>query len=288
MELKRAAFYIMVIGAVIIFLVVSCSEPDDEAPDHGVGNGYQEAPGEQGGDAHKPGRDDETGDRVVQWGYEGAGAPHFWGELEAEYALCQTGRSQSPVDISAVTVQPLAGIVVDYQPSPLTVVNNNHTLLVNYAPGSSITVAGKRYDLLELYFRSPSEHTIGGKSYDLEVQLVHKAADGQLGIVGVMFEAGPANKTVAKLWQYMPQRAGQTVEAGAVTVNAADLLPPDMAYFNYSGSSTMPPCNEGVNWMVLATPMNVSRGQVAQFTALFPSNARPLQPLNERAVLLSH
>ena len=281
MDLKKVAFYIMVIGAVIIFLIVSCSEPDDEAPDH-----YQDAPGEQTGDAHKPGSDD-TGDHAIQWGYEGAGAPHFWGELEDEYALCQRGRSQSPVDISAVTVQALDGIVVDYQPSPLAVVNDNHTLLVNYAPGSSITVAGKRYDLQALYFRAPSEHTIGGKAYDMEVQWVHRAADGQLGVIGVMFEAGPANKTIAKLWQYMPQRAGQTVEAGAVTVNTADLLPSDMAYFNYSGSSTMPPCNEGVNWMVLATPMNVSRGQVAQFKALFSLNARPVQPLNGRAVLLS-
>ena len=287
MDLKKIAFYIMVVGAVIIFLTVSCSESDND--DQAASDKHYKSDGHgDHGSKHAANGYGMKGAHAVHWGYEGAGAPHLWGELKAEYELCKSGISQSPIDISAVTVTELSDIAFDYHPSPLTIVNNGHTIQVNYAPGSSMTVAGTQYDLLQFHFHAPSEHTVGGKAYDLVAHLVHKAQDGQLGVIGVVFAAGQANETIATLWDNMPQQSGQTVAAGAVTINAADLLPPDLTYFNYAGSLTTPPCSEGVNWMVLVTPLSVSEGQVAQFTELFPLSARPVQPLNGRTVSLSN
>ncbi len=79
-----------------------------------------------------------------------------------------------------------------------------------------------------------------------------------------------------------------TNQVPGVKINAADLLPPDMTYFNFSGSLTTPPCSEGVNWIVLATPQSVSTEQVKQFTHLFPLSTRPVQPLNGRVVRISN
>ncbi len=227
--------------------------------------------------------------RDVHWAYDGEGAPSLWGGLKQEYALCRMGKQQSPIDISTVTITDLADIEFNYQPSPLDITNNGHTIQVNYAAGSSMTVDGKQYELLQFHFHSPSEHTVGGKAYDMVVHLVHKAADGQLGVIGVMFKTGgEVNNAIAKLWLNMPETAGETVKVDDVMISAADLLPRDLTYFNYSGSLTTPPCSEGVNWMVMATPGHIAPVQVKQFTDLFPLNVRPVQPLNGRSVKVSN
>lgn len=228
------------------------------------------------GQGHKP-----------HWTYSGAEGPVNWGAMSEEFKTCATGKSQSPIDISAANVTTLSNIEVSYKPSPLTVVNNGHTIQVNYAPGSSINVGGKQFDLLQFHFHSPSENTVGGKAYDMEAHLVHKAADGQLGVIGVLMKAGSENAVIKTIWSNMPKEAG-TVEKADVSVNAADLLPKDLSYFNFSGSLTTPPCSEGVNWMVLTAPTQMSTEQVSAFTTIFPLSARPVQPVNGRVVTLSN
>ena len=96
------------------------------------------------------------------------------------------------------------------------------------------------------------------------------------------------NNTIAKLWLNMPKTVGVTNRVNGVMINAADLLPVDFTYFNYSGSLTTPPCSEGVNWMVMATPNSIAPAQVKQFTDLFPLSTRPVQPLNGRVVNLDN
>jgi len=49
-------------------------------------------------------------------------------------------------------------------------------------------------------------------------------------------------------------------------------------------SLTTPPCSEGVQWLVLRSPVDVSSDQVAAFGKIYPKNARPTQPTNGRAI----
>ena len=51
-----------------------------------------------------------------------------------------------------------------------------------------------------------------------------------------------------------------------------------------TGSLTTPPCTEGVTWLVLKSPSQISKDQVAAFAKKYPHNARPVQPLNGRVV----
>ncbi|MCF6323703.1 MAG: carbonic anhydrase family protein [Gammaproteobacteria bacterium] len=262
----------------IAMLTVACSDSDDDhdakADDHGKATHAEKA-------SHAVKHAD-------YWAYEGDGAPHAWGVIKEEYATCGDGMQQSPIDISTVTIGPLSKIEFKYRSTPLELVNNGHTIQANYHTGSYITVGGKRYDLLQLHFHAPTEHTVGGKSYDMVAHLVHKAADGQLGVIGVMFKAGDKNKEIEKLWANMPTESGQTNTVKNTRINALDLLPVDLTYFNYTGSLTTPPCSEGVNWMVMATPASISAKQVKQFTDLFPASVRPVQPLNGRVVRTSN
>ncbi len=219
----------------------------------------------------------------AHWGYEGHEGPENWGDLSHDFSTCKSGKSQSPIDISSTKTAKLANIKFSYKPTPIDVINNGHTIQVNYAKGSSINVGGKPYNLLQFHFHSPSEHKVNGKPYDMVAHLVHQAADGQLGVIGVMMKIGKANPIIGSIWSNMPKAAGEqnTVKD---TVNVADLLPANHSYFNYSGSLTTPPCSEGVNWMVMQTPIDVSAEQVAGFTSIFAKSVRPVQPVNGRII----
>lgn len=224
----------------------------------------------------------------AHWGYEGSGAPYFWGDLKSEFSTCKDGKQQSPIDISAAIVTTLAKIQIDYHDAPLDIVNNGHTIQVNYKPGSSITIGSKQFDLLQFHFHSPSEHTVGGKVYPMVAHLVHKAADGQLGVIGILLKEGQANALIDQLWGHLPPHAGEKIAVEGETINVTGLLPKDMTYFNYSGSLTTPPCSEGVNWMLLTTPVSLSAEQIERFRSLYAFNARPVQPVNGRPIGLSN
>ncbi len=224
----------------------------------------------------------------VHWGYSGHEGPEHWGTLSPSYQVCKDGQKQSPIDIHGVAKKALDPIQFDYTAKPKSIVNNGHTIQVNMNPGSSITVNGKTYKLLQFHFHSPSEHTINGAPGDMVAHFVHQAADGQLGVVGVLMNSGASNPVVAELWQKLPKTSGSKTDLGGFQSDVASVMPVDRAYYNYSGSLTTPPCSEGVNWMVLQQPSSVSATQVAAFTALFSKSVRPVQPLNGRQISASN
>jgi len=223
----------------------------------------------------------------AHWGYEGAGSPAHWGEMSSDYALCGHGHEQSPVNlthpIDAIEPEPM----VDWRPLPLLVRNNGHTIQVDAAGGGAIALDGVRYSLLQYHFHHPSEHTIDGRAFEMEAHFVHKAADGGIAVLGVMITKGEANPALGVIWDLMPDQADPAPRAGGV-FDPRRLLPAEHASFRYAGSLTTPPCSEVVQWAVLRQPITASAAQLDRFTRLFPVNARPLQPLNRRKLLLDH
>mgnify|MGYP003623089508 CR=1 FL=1 len=67
-------------------------------------------------------------------------------------------------------------------------------------------------------------------------------------------------------------------------VNPGGLLPGDRGYWTYTGSLTVPPCTEGVQWFVLEQEMSISRAQLRTFAALFRVNSRGLQDPHGRRI----
>ncbi len=221
------------------------------------------------------------------WSYFGATGPAQWAALESDYSACGVGKLQSPIDIrdSVAKKVALPAIEFDYKPSPLKIVDNGHTIEVDYAPGSFIAVEGKRYELVQFHFHKPSEEKINGRSADMVAHLVHKDADGNIAVVAVLLRTGQSNKLVETLWKNLPPEKGRETAVEGVEVNAADLLPTKKAaYYKFTGSLTTPPCSEGVTWFVLKNPTYISNTEVARFAQLYPMNARPTQPLNGREI----
>ena len=191
---------------------------------------------------------------------------------------------QSPIGISITEKTKLDSINFNYYATPLRIINNGHTIQVNYGSGSSISIGNKKYELIQFHFHSPSEHKLNGKIYDMEAHLVHKGEDGKLAVVAVFMEEGKGNDFIKTLWSNFPKEVGKEHAVTDMKINANQLLPKHTIYYTYSGSLTVPPCSEIVNWFVLKTPIEVSKTQVEKFTSIIKKSARPIQPLHGRVV----
>jgi carbonic anhydrase len=221
------------------------------------------------------------------WSYDGEEGPTHWGDLKPDYSICKLGQRQSPIDIRDAKKVSLPPIQFNYKPSAVKIINNGHTIQINYASGSFITVGDKRYELRQFHFHHPSEEHLKGKAYDMVIHLVHADSEGQLAVVAVLLRSASTNLLIQRLWENLPKTEGKEESVSAVEVNAAELLPKSLGYYTFEGSLTTPPCSEGVTWFVLNTPVEVSADQVAAFAKLYPHNARPTQLSNGRSISAS-
>jgi carbonic anhydrase len=225
----------------------------------------------------------------TRWSYDGPRGVDHWSELDPDYAACNAGKEQSPIDIQTAQKADLPALRFEYKSEPLKfLINNGYTIRVNYhdAPGSGnfLTVGGERYQLTQFHFHHPSEEYVQGKPYEMEAHFMHQAEDGKIAGVTVFLKAGKANAMVQQLWDHMPVTESKEEEIAGVEINPGALLPIDLSYYMYMGSQTAPPCTEGVTWFVMKTPVEISAEQISAFAKLYPHDVRPVQPLNKRVV----
>lgn len=221
------------------------------------------------------------------WDYGESQGPNHWGELKPEFAPCKNGHHQSPIDIRNPQKADLPPMQFEYKPSPLRIIDNGHTVMIKYGPGSFLSVSGKKYALQQFHFHRPSEETINGKSYEMEVHLVHADPEGNLAVVAILLTKGEDNPLVHTLWSDLPKEKDKEETFENVLIDAGGLLPADRAYYTYPGSLTTPPCTENVTWFVLKQPVALSSAEIAQFSKLYRHDARPTQPLYDRVVQVS-
>ena len=202
----------------------------------------------------------------------------------ADAPLCRLGHRQSPIDIVSPVKKKLPTLEFRYHAAPLKLANDGHTLRVRFANGSHLVVGKETYTLQQFHFHTPGGDRIAGEEFPMAAHLLHKSPTGQLLALVVLFKLGAENSAVAALWPRIPAQAdGDHVIAGA-TANARQLLPENRAYYRYEGSLTASPCTEGVTWLVLKQPLELSAAQLSFWKARFGDNMRPPQALQGRVV----
>jgi carbonic anhydrase len=221
------------------------------------------------------------------WDYGDANGPTHWGDLKPEFAPCKTGHHQSPIDIRNPRKADLPSLRFDYKPSPLRIIDNGHTVMITYAPGSFLYVAGKQYELKQFHFHRPSEEKIDGKGFEMTAHLVHADSEGKLAVVAILLQQGEDNPLLQELWKDLPKEKEKEEILSSIQIDISRLLPSDHGYYTFSGSLTTPPCSEDVTWFVLKHPTTVSAAEIEQFSRLYRNDARPTQPLYDRVVLES-
>jgi carbonic anhydrase len=197
------------------------------------------------------------------------------------------GQRQSPIDIRDGIALDLEPLQIDYKPSSFGVIDTGHTVQVNLAPGNAIEVNGRRYALQQFHFHRPSEARINGRQFEMDVQLVHRDAEGRTAVLAVLLERGAAQPVLQTVWNHLPLEKHEE-NAARMLVDPAQLLPSDGRYYTYMGSLTTPPCSEGVLWLVMQQPLTVSPQQIDIFSRLYPMNARPIQRTAGRMIKQSN
>lgn len=220
----------------------------------------------------------------IHWGYANEGKPENWGELNPDFEICKTGKVQSPINISAAVPSKMDPIEFHYEDVPLKILNNGHTIQVNYPEGSYIVLDGEKFELIQFHFHSPSENLLEDRAFHMEAHLVHKNSKGDLGVVGIFLAKGRENLLLKTLWSHLPNTIGDEVRPDQTSINVSGLLPANHSFYRFMGSLTTPPCTQNVFWNVLKTPVEVSARQIQLFNSLIGFNSRPVQPINGRVI----
>ena len=212
------------------------------------------------------------------WSYEGDTGPEHWADA------CK-GSAQTPIDLAQTNSKGPVAYSVSYKPVPLAVRNLGHTIQFSGEDAGALIEAGVEYKLIQVHFHTPSEHVVDGKHYPLEGHFVHVSDKGALSVLGAFFTEGAENPALATLLKHMPKKPGGMIPIEGASIDPNALLPKDQAIYRYNGSLTTPPCSEGVQWHVLATPVTASKKQIEAIRKLEGMNARPVQKLNDRLVV---
>ena len=222
----------------------------------------------------------------ANWSYEGKTGPLVWGRLDPTYQACSKGHEQSPLDIRNTHLdKSLLPLEFHYVAGPMTLVNTGRGIVARVDPGSTMMANGVRYQLVELQFHHPSEHSIKGKLADMEIDLVHRSDDGKMAIVAVRLnqDRGFPNALLSTLWAHLPTQPNTSAKVTDM-VSAGGLLPADRGYWTYVGSELEPPCSEGVRWFVFEEDLSISRAQFRALSSLYKMNTRPAQDAHGRRI----
>ncbi|XP_050379511.1 alpha carbonic anhydrase 4-like [Argentina anserina] len=222
-----------------------------------------------------------------QWSSKG---PEHWGELKEEWKECKNGDLQSPIDLidsnarRVITAEDdLSHLTMSYKPSPATMKLEGHDISIEFTDDAgSIHINGTDYFLKKCHWHRSSEHHINGRSYDLELHMVHQSQDKNVAVVAFLYQTGEPDPFLSKI----SDKVG-TKEADLGVTDPSSITWPSSQFYRYIGSLTTPPCTGGVIWTVNNEVHTVSAEQLELIEEVDQGvNARPLQPLNDRDVTL--
>jgi len=150
----------------------------------------------------------------------------------------------------------------------------------------------KKWLLSQFHYHSPSEHTVDGKYFPMEVHHVHHSEDGdQALVVSVMIAVGtPTGEDVERaqflldMQNLMPRPGGDAApspggnkyewfkEYPGLGAAYAKFIDVSEGYFYYEGSFTTPPCTSHTNWVIAKRPVVVPQSTLDLYRELINSN----------------
>ncbi|EXB75896.1 hypothetical protein L484_022573 [Morus notabilis] len=224
--------------------------------------------------------------------------PDRWGELKKEWSACKNGGMQSPIDLSnqRVKIIPKLGkLTRSYTPSNATVKNRGHDISIQWhGKAGSIKINGTEYFLQQAHWHSPSEHTINGRRFHMELHMVHQSTDktvkNNIAVIGVLYKLGRPDSFLSKLMKDITAISDKKEEKHMGIIDPSEIKLGGKRYYRYMGSLTVPPCTEGVIWTISKKIRTVSKQQVELLRVAVhdyaEENARPVQPINRRDIHL--
>ena len=227
--------------------------------------------------------------------------PLKWGKVFCSEA-CSLGRSQSPIDLRHMGLRRgiRKGPKAAFSMGEFKLEKKTENFELNCEKAGSCghtKFNGLRFDVANVHFHSPSEHTLAGRRFPLEAHIVHRSAGGKLSVISTLFQF-PSYLDRRRV----KKKSGfggnillggilSKIEGGETNLEEdLNMILGDKGFVHYNGSLTTPPCTEGVTWFVQMEIQTVSPSQVKRYmkiagrsTMKFGNN-RPIQKRHSRAL----
>ncbi|KAF9879555.1 carbonate dehydratase [Colletotrichum karsti] len=150
--------------------------------------------------------------KVNTFAYTGANGPLNWVALDTTAnALCATGKTQSPIDMTVGAFNTLPGNSINLQIPNMeeTEFENLGTTVEVIAKGGSMQVGGSNFTLQQFHFHLPSEHLDDGRSMAMEMHMVFEGANQEIAVIGTYIDVEQGATAAA------PVAAAPATEAAA-------------------------------------------------------------------------
>jgi len=206
---------------------------------------------------------------------------------------CKEGKEQSPINLPKTEeaiqspVTPLFQYSEVQAKSVLTTLDGelkaNEYMKIKYFKnalrifhsdmGKIVTLDGAVYIAEEIVFHTPSEHTIDGKKYDMEMQVIHygqtKGDISKQVVLSFLFQkkAGVYNKFIDDVDffslpnpMYPEREINNNLYIPKVFYSSSDDNIPvarPFSFYTYQGSITFPPCTERTIHYVVSKPIPI-------------------------------
>ncbi len=189
---------------------------------------------------------------------------------------CNSETKLSPTNITnAQKDSTLKALFNDYNITDNCIISTNEDINISLSENylvipSNEDYRGEEVQLKQIQIKSPSEHTINGKHYPLEIQFVHYPDSSTTPVIASVFvEQGAENIEFAKITDNLPKK-GQTS-----TINSLDvyqLFPQSPEYWFYIGTTTQKPYTPDVKWFIMKTPITASAEQIQKIKDIIGEN----------------
>jgi carbonic anhydrase len=231
-----------------------------------------------------------TDAKEAPWSYRGESGAEFWSNLNPNFQTCQSGKSQSPIDLDHPHIRPITlsyhGTTEDLlaqpnSPYPLWLVQRDHK---NGKGGhnTSASLLGVTYVLSKIGLHTPSEHTDAGLNYPGEVRYSFVDARGKHLEISYFIDIGASLPELSTIIDTLNNPGTSKTKISTLNFSKETSIG-----WIYSGSLTSPPCTEGITHIVYKKPLTMSLDQMALIAKKYPFTARHVQPFKDHKWLVN-
>jgi len=228
---------------------------------------------------------------------------------------CKKGKNQSPIDLPIVSETiPLKGKPIFYftniyhEESPIKFSYEDNVLkLTSRSFGQVVTQKREPFNATEIVFHTPSEHSINGKFYDMEMQVIYKGTEDLTKKLILVFLIEKAPGKYNQFFDQINLLNIPTYQNRELFIKHDFFIPKifysdddnkyflpkvkPFSFYKYEGSLTRPPCSEKTSVYVVSEPIKVNPLVIEMFkeaietkTSKNPKNNRKIQNINQRVV----
>ncbi len=193
----------------------------------------------------------------------------------------------SPVDLtdSAIKDTSLTALFDDYQKNDYKITNKGTFLLISTEDNFLVipekdNYLGEQVSLKGILIKTPSEHTVNGKHYPLELQFYHTDSASNAVIVSIFVKQGKENPEFDKIIENLPEKGQNAV---VKDLDLYNLFQHDPHYWFYNGTTTNTPVKPA-RWFIMKTPIEASATQIKDIQDVLEPNTTEVVDLDDREV----